>query len=299
MAARGLLLVPAVSAGAAAAGLSAVWALQRRLIFFPGPAPPPVADCLRGVRGVVLRTSDGLDLDAWFLPARVGDRGLAVLLAPGNGGTRADRVGAAEALAGLGLSVLLLEYRGYGGNPGRPTEAGLARDVRAARAWLLRELGLTDRQVIYFGESLGTAVVTELAAEHPPGGLLLRSPFVDLAAVGRARFPLLPVGLLLRDRFPQAELLARVSVPTTVVYGTEDRLVPPAQSRAVAAAAGGPVEVVAVEGADHNDRALFDGPLLLRAVRDLADRSRAPGSGGRRDVRRRRGAARRSGGAPR
>jgi fermentation-respiration switch protein FrsA (DUF1100 family) len=182
----------------------------------------------------------------------------------------------AQALADLGLSVLLFDYRGYGGNPGRPTEAGLARDVRAARDRLLAETGLTPRQLLYFGESLGTGVVTELAAEYPPAGLLLRSPFVDLAAIARARFPLLPVSMLLRDRFPQAELIAGVHVPTTVVYGTADRLVPPAQSLALAAAAGGPVVVVAVHGADHNDRSLFDGPDLLRAVLELVERAAAP-----------------------
>ncbi len=124
--------------------------------------------------------------------------------------------------------------------------------------------------MIYFGESLGAAVVTELAAEHPPAALVLRSPFVDLAAVAQELAPLLPVRLLLRDHFPVLAVIAKIRVPTLVVYGTADTVVPPWQSRAVADGAGGPVEVVAVPGADHNDRVLLDGSALIGSVRAVA-----------------------------
>jgi pimeloyl-ACP methyl ester carboxylesterase len=118
-------------------------------------------------------------------------------------------------------------------------------------------------------------VVTELATAHPPAGLVLRSPFVDLASVGRVHYPFLPATTLLRDRYPLAEQLARVTVPTTVVYGSHDGIVPPDQSRAVAGAAGGPTRLVEVEDADHNDRALLDGPPLIAALVELADRCTA------------------------
>jgi len=251
--------------------------IQRRLIYLPYPATvPPVARVLPGARAVTLRTADGLDLGAWFarppFPAR--DRGVTVLVASGNAGNRAMRAPLAQALAEAGLSVLLFDYRGYGGNPGRPSEEGLARDVRAARRFLVEDAGAPPDRLLYFGESLGTAVVTELATEHPPAGLVLRSPFVDLASVGRIHYPFLPVDRLLSDRYPLAAYLARVTVPTVVVYGTADGIVPPAQSRAVAEAAPGPVRTVEVQGADHNDMALLDGPELIGAVVELADRVR-------------------------
>jgi uncharacterized protein len=122
----------------------------------------------------------------------------------------------ARALAGAGLAVLLFDYRGYGGNPGRPSEQGLARDVRAAHRFLIDEAEVAPTRLLYFGESLGAAVVSELASEHPPAGLVLRSPFVDLASVGRVHYPFLPVRTLLRDRYPLADQLAGVKVPTTV-----------------------------------------------------------------------------------
>jgi uncharacterized protein len=253
--------------------LALVWTLQRRLVYRPLPAAvPPVAAVLAGAREVTLGTADGLELGAWFVAPGEPDRGMAVLVAAGNAGNRSLRAPLAAALARQGLAVLLFDYRGYGGNRGRPTQAGLARDVRAALRFLGDEAGLPRDRLVYYGESLGAAVVTELAAAHPPAGLVLRSPFIDLASVGRVHYPFLPVRTLLRDRYPLAEQLARVTVPTTVVYGSEDRIVPPEQSRAVAAAAPGPTRLVEIEGADHNDPALLDGAPLIAAVIDLADR---------------------------
>jgi fermentation-respiration switch protein FrsA (DUF1100 family) len=247
-----------------------LWGLQRRLVYLPDQGPvPPAASVLPGGRDVVLETSDGLRLGAWFVPG-AGPDAPAVLVANGNGGHRGLRAPLARSLAGHGLAVLLFDYRGYGGNPGSPSEVGLARDVRAALAHLVEDAGVPPERLLYLGESLGAAVVTELATEHPPAGLVLRSPFVDLAAVGSVHYPFLPVRALLRDRFPVAERIATVRVPTTVVLGDADSIVPPAQSRAVAEAAAGLHRLVEVPGADHNDRALLDGDAFVNAVVELA-----------------------------
>ena len=267
--ARGALVTVAVLALLVAT----LWLFQRRLIYFPDrAAPPPAGDVLPGARDVTLETTDGLRLTAWLVPPAGGaaDRRTAVLVAPGNAGNRHGRAPLAAALAGRGLTVLLLDYRGYGGNPGGPTEEGLARDVRAARAYLLDRAGFPAGRLLYYGESLGAAVATGLAADHPPAGLVLRSPFTDLPAVGQEHYGPLPVRLLARDRFPVADLIARVTAPTVVVYGTADSIVPPAQSRAVAERAAGPVRLVAVPGADHNDASLLAGDQLVDAVAELA-----------------------------
>jgi fermentation-respiration switch protein FrsA (DUF1100 family) len=253
--------------------LTLAYLFQRRLIYLPSSGRvPPARDVLPGATEVSFRTTDGLRLDAWFVPAAAPDRGVTVLIAPGNAGDRSLRAPLAEALRRRGLSVLLMDYRGYGANPGHPTEMGLALDIRAARRFLLDELQVRPDRLIYYGESLGAAVVTELATEHPGAGLLLRSPFVDLASVASVHYPLLPVRALLKDRFPVAETIARVHAPTTVVLGTADTIVPAEQSRAVAAAAPGPTTLVEVAGADHNDAALLTGHELINAVEQLADR---------------------------
>ena len=258
-----VIVVAAVVAGV----LALVWLGQRRLIYFPDQATPsPPHDA----REVELRTEDGLTLGAWLVPPTAPDRRLAVLVAPGNAGHRGHRIDLARALAGEGLTVLLLDYRGYGGNPGRPTEAGLALDARAAVAYLAG-LGFGLDRTIYFGESLGGGVVAGLATEHPPAGLVLRSPFRDLPSVGAHHYPILPVRLLLRDRYPVADNVARVTAPLVVIYGSADATVPPEQSQDVADRAGGPRTVVVVEGADHNDSRLAYGPAVIRAVAALAE----------------------------
>ncbi|MGH3947156.1 MAG: alpha/beta hydrolase [Pseudonocardiaceae bacterium] len=249
--------------------LTAAWLLQRRLIYFPDTAVPPPGSVLPGAREITLRTEDGLALGGWHVAPTRADLGITVLVMPGNAGSRALRAPLARRLAAKGFAVLLVDYRGYGGNPGSPTEEGLITDARAARAYLLGH-GVPAQRLIYFGESLGAAVATRLATKQPPGGLVLRSPFTCLADVGSRHYPLLPVRLLLRDRFPVTELIGQVQVPTVVVYGSADTIVPPEQSAAVAAAAGGPVRTVEVAGADHNDAALLEGNELVAAVLDLA-----------------------------
>lgn len=283
---RRVVTVALVAVGALLAGLAVLWAGQRRLIFQPGSgAVPPAGTLLAGAVDVTLTTADGLMLTALYRPHPDGDRTpgpdgdpwvcrTTVLVAPGNAGHRGDRVPLARALTGAGFGVLLLDYRGYGGNPGSPTEAGLALDVAAARAFLVGPAGLAAREILYLGESLGAAVVTAAALTEPPAGLVLRSPFTELADVARRQIPVLPVGLLLRDRFPVVTAIGEVRAPVTVVYGTADHLVPPDQSVAVARAAAA-VEVP-VAGAGHNDPALAHGPAVVAAVLGLADRIGCP-----------------------
>lgn len=253
--------------------LGAAYAAQRSLIYFPLGGPvPPAAQVLPGGRDVELTTEDGLRLRAWYFPAKQLD-GPVVLFAPGNGGNRTLRAPLAEALLSRGMSVLLLDYRGYGGNPGSPSEEGLVRDVRAAHAFLTGEEGVRDDRLLYFGESLGCGVVSALATEHPPAGMLLRSPFVDLASVGAHHYPLLPVRMLLKDRFPVAENVRRLrGVPVTVVWGARDSIVPSEQSRRVAEA--GSAERVEVAGAEHNDMELLTGTEVLKAIGRLAENVR-------------------------
>ncbi|WP_173434357.1 alpha/beta hydrolase [Allosalinactinospora lopnorensis] len=249
-----------------------MWGLQRQMIYLPDNSPvSPAAERIGEAEDVALRTEDGLELGAWFVPPRGADRETAVLVANGNAGNRESRLPTATAFAGLGFSVLLFDYRGYGGNPGSPSEEGLSQDARAALDALTERYGFPPEQVIYFGESIGTGVATRLAAEHPPAGLVLRSPFTDLASVGQRHYPFLPVRALLRDRYPIAEQIRRVTVPTTVIYGDSDTIIPPKESREVAAAAGKLYEEVVLSGAGHNDPEMFDGAEVVSAVGRLGD----------------------------
>lgn len=254
-------------------GVAMLYALQRQLIYLPDTSRvPPAGDVIAGARDVTLRTSDDLALTAWFVPAARDSRELAVLVAPGNGGNRLGRADLARALADRGFAVLLLDYRGYGGNPGRPSEDGLARDADAA-ARALEDLGYPADRTLYLGESLGTGVVSALAARRPPLGVVLRSPFTELADVGAHHYPYLPVRTLLRDRFPVVDHWRDSDVPVSVVYGSADSVVPTELSAEVARSAESLVDEVVLRGADHNDPVMF-GPRVAAVVARLADRVR-------------------------
>ena len=211
------LRVVVLVAGSVVLLMTAMWVLQRRLIFFPDrSAAGPPARAVPGAQDLTLHTDDGLELQAWLVPPPDrADRRVAVLVAPGNAGNRADRVPLAVALAGDGLTVLLLDYRGYGGNPGSPSEDGLARDARAARAYLIGRPACPPTGCSTSARAWARPWSTGLATEHPPAGLVLRSPFTDLAAVGPRALPVPAGAALLRDRYPVAEQVARVGVPTT------------------------------------------------------------------------------------
>jgi hypothetical protein len=243
--------------------------LQRRLIYFPDSARvPPAGEVIDGARDVTLRTSDGVALGAWFVPAASApDLDMAVLVAPGNGGNRVGRAALAVELSRRGLAVLLLDYRGYGGNPGSPSEDGLVRDAMAA-ALFLEDQGYPAARTIYFGESLGSGVVVALQSQRPPAGIVLRSPFTELADVGAHHYPWLPVRILLRDRFEITSRLSASAVPMTVIYGDRDSVVPSALSATVADEATTLVERVVIRGADHNDAVMF-GPQVADAVAHL------------------------------
>ena len=249
-----------------------LWALQRQLIYFPDATQvSPAADVIPGSRDVTLQTEDGLELGAWFVPAAGrDDTGMAVLFAPGNGGNREGRATFAEALSERGFAVLLMDYRGYGGNPGSPSEDGLAADAIGA-AEALEELGYPAERTLYFGESLGTGVVAALQAKRPPAGVVLRSPFTSLADVGAHHYPWLPVRAVIRDRFPVPEYFASSDVPVTVIYGDQDSVVPTELSARVADGLPNLAERLVLAGVDHNDPAMF-GDRVADAVVRLAER---------------------------
>jgi hypothetical protein len=247
--------------------LALLWSQQRRLIYFPTPGPVPSAgQLLPGGRDVVLDTDDGIRLGAWYLPAPGGQRGPAVLICNGNAGDRSMRAQLAAALSRMGLSVLLFDYRGYGGNPGSPSEDGLAADARAAQAWLAAQPEVDPDRIVYFGESLGAAVAIGLAVERSPAALVLRSPFTSLADVGRVHYPWLPVGWLLIDRYPSIDRIGSIAAPLLVIAGDRDDIVPEALSRRLYDAAPDPKRYLAVPGAGHNDAELIDGRRMLDEV---------------------------------
>lgn len=243
-----------------------IWTQQRRLIYFPfGSVPNPDTVGLKGATPVLLPTADGLTLAGWFV-TRTDRPEFTAIVFNGNAGNRAFRAPLADALAHANLAVLLFDYRGFGGNSGSPAESGLRNDARAARDYVLSRGDVDRRRLVYFGESLGTAVATELAVEYPPAALILRSPFTSMSEVGQHHYTFLPVRWLLRDRYATIDRIARVNAPLLVIGGDADGIVPIAQTRRVYDAGRDPKTLLVIRGADHNDDSLLAGREMIDAV---------------------------------
>ena len=250
--------------------LTIVWLGQRSLIYFPdGSVPAPAAVGLARAEIVTFETDDGLDLTAWFVPTAQTPADRTILVFNGNAGNRAHRATLAAMFAEYGWSTLLIDYRGYGGNPGLPSEQGLYRDARAALTYVRSRGDVDPARIVYFGESLGAAVAVRLAVDHPPAALILRSPFASMASIGRYHYPLLPVRLLLRDRYPSIDLIHHLKSPVLFIAGEDDGIVPAAETERLAEAAPEPKRLVIIRRADHNDEALFHGPEMMAAIRQF------------------------------
>jgi uncharacterized protein len=238
----GLVAYPAI--------LGALYFGQRRLLYHPGRGRPQLGGLAhRGVREVRLHTADGLSLLSWYLPPPAGAP--VVLYLHGNGGHIGYRAERMLHFAGAGFGVLMVEYRGYGGNPGRPTEDGLDADGRAALTFLEAEGITADRRVLY-GESLGSGVAVRLAAAHDVAALILESPFTSIAEVAQYHYPFVPARRLTRDRFDALAVIGRVKAPILFLQAEDDRVVPVRFGRALYAAAPQPKEVWTTPQGGHN-----------------------------------------------
>lgn len=226
-----------------------LFACQNRLMHLPDDeivADPGHADL--AYERVAIDTRDGLRLDGWLVPAQE-PRG-ALLFFHGNAGNISHRIESLRIFHELGLTTLIVDYRGYGRSEGSPTESGLYKDAEAALAFL-RERGLRDREIVYFGRSLGGAVAAHLAARAPPGALILESTFTSAPDVAAEHFPIFPVRLLARLSYPAEDNIAEVDRPVLVIHSPDDEIVPYAHGRALRAAAPGPASFLEIEG-DHN-----------------------------------------------
>lgn len=228
---------------------------QRRLLYFPDRAPPDLALAgLDDMQPAELATDDGLTLLAWYAPARDASKATLVYF-HGNAGHIGHRAGKARPYLDTGHGVLLVSWRGYGGNDGSPTEDGLYRDGRAAFAFL-DQIGVPPETTIVYGESLGSGVAVQMARERRVGGVVLESPFTSIPSVAAHHYWYVPAAALVRDRFDSLSKIGEIDAPLLVVHGERDRIVPVEFGRELFAAAGEPKRWRGFAHAGHND--LYD-----------------------------------------
>ncbi|MEK6710702.1 MAG: alpha/beta hydrolase [Nitrospinota bacterium] len=225
---------------------------------------------------VEFRAADGVRLHGWYTPPVRAD-GPVLLWSHGNAGNISHR---SENIAWLrretGMGVFIYDYRGYGRSEGKPSEAGLYADARAAYAWLRERV--EPGRIVFFGRSLGAAVAVRIAAEGAQArGLILESPFESLAALGEKIFPFLPVRWMLRQEYDNVKWLPRAKLPVLILHGDADEIVPLSQGRRVFELASPPKRFHLIRGAGHNNTYLVGGPAYWAAWREfLAAPEKAP-----------------------
>ena len=226
-----------------------MYVTQRSHQYFPGrQGLTASAAGLAHVEDVRLTSSDGETLQAWYSPAQSGRATL--LYFHGNGGEIADRAERFAAYQAQGFGVFFLSYRGYGASTGSPTEPGLIKDAHAAYDWLAAR-GIKPGEMMLVGESLGSGVAVQLAAERPVRALALEAPFASAANVAAMAYWWLPVRLLMKDKFESFAFIGKIKAPLLVIHGDLDGIVPLSEGRALFARANEPKEMVVVPGGSH------------------------------------------------
>lgn len=249
----------------AAAGYVALLALlyvaQRSLLYFPDPRRlHPTSAGLAQAEEVSLQSADGVRLRAWHVPPREGMP--VVLYFQGNGGGLDLRAERFRKLTADGTGLLALNYRGYGGSDGKPTEAGIILDAKAAYGFAAERYG-ADR-IVLWGESLGTGVAVALAAEEPVARVILESPYTSIADVAASVYWFVPVRLLLKDTFHSDQRIAKVTVPVLVVHGERDTIVRITFGERLYALMPGPKQFIRLPNAGHNDHDQHGMPEMVK-----------------------------------
>jgi len=225
---------------------------QRSLIYPAAAIAPQLADQgLPQLEAVQTEPEPGLKLTHWYHPP-AGDREPLIVFFHGNGSDLANSVAKMRPFLEAGFGLLATGYRGYSGNPGKPSEDGLSADARSVLDWVERQ-GYARERLVYFGESLGTAVAVKMASERHPSALVLEAPPSSLADVAAAHYWYLPVRLLIRDPWDSLSRIAKVGAPVLVMHGELDPVVPVRFGRKLFAAAVEPKQAVWHAEARHTN----------------------------------------------
>lgn len=275
--------------------ISLIVAFQRSLIYPARPCEPLEAaksGLPQAVLDVTVKTDDGLDLHGWLALAGTSSHSApidvaqtlvdgrpVVLYFPGNGGNRSMRRAQIAVLGSIKAHVILVDYRGYADNPGKPNEKNFARDARSIWNYLTGELGVPPHRIVIYGESLGGGSAVRLASELCqeqiyPGGLIIQSTFCSLVATAQYHFQFLPVSWLLVDRFPSDLKIPYVACPIMQIHGQHDSIVPfPIGQKLFDAAPatssnGVPKKQCVMPNTDHND-VYSNGPDFKGMIREL------------------------------
>ncbi|UCC14414.1 MAG: alpha/beta hydrolase [Gammaproteobacteria bacterium] len=259
--------------------IALIYVFQARMLYQPrlagGSLDVNPSSAGLAYEDVTLLTSDGLRLHGWFVPA-YSARG-ALLFFHGNAGDISTRLESVALFHQLGLSVFIVDYRGYGRSEGSPSERGTYRDADSAWRHLTEERGIDEDKIVIFGRSLGGAVAAQLASRTAPGALIVESVFTSVPDVAARHYRYLPVGLLSRFRYEAVKYVSLTSAPVLVVHSRDDEIVPFDMGQQLYRAADEPKSFIELRGG-HNDAVFQSAAEYTEGLKKFLDRHLPAGS---------------------
>jgi len=253
-----------------------VYFMQGRMLYLadvPGRALVMTpADVGIDYQDVSIETTDGVTLHGWFIAGRSSQ---VLLFFHGNAGNISHRLDSIRQFQDLGLSVFIIDYRGYGQSEGRTTEKGIYRDADAAWRYLTESRGVVASDIVIFGRSLGASVASRLAIQHQPLALILESSFTSVPDIAQDLYPWLPVRWLSRLSHATLDHVRDVHCPVLVVHSRDDEIIPFHHGEAIFASANEPRTLLAIRGT-HNDAFLRDERNYIEGLRAFLSGLSAP-----------------------
>lgn len=247
--------------------VAAVYLMQGRMLYLPGVPGRTLtmtpADAGMDYEDVSIETSDGIRLHGWYIPGR---SSRVLLFFHGNAGNISHRLESIRQFLELGLSVLIIDYRGYGQSGGSISEAGIYRDADAAWNYLREVRGAKD--IVVFGRSLGASVAARLAAKRHASALIVESSFTSVPDIAQELYPWLPARWLTRLQHATRDYIRDVRCPVLVVHSRDDEIIPFHHGQAIYDAAPEPRTLLELRGT-HNDAFVRDQRVYLAGLRSF------------------------------
>ena len=201
-----------------------VYFYQRNLLYHPSENNYLNDKITFNYEEIFIETDKNINLKSWFIKKDL-NRFKTILIFHGNAGNLFNRVYKLNELNKLDVNILLISWRGFSGNKGKPTEKNLYHDAEEAVKWL-NNRGAISKNIILYGESLGTGVATELGTSNAFGGIILESPFTSIANAAKIYYPYLPVNTILKDRYDSIGKIKNITTPILIMHGKKDNIVP-------------------------------------------------------------------------
>ena len=201
-----------------------IYFFQRNLLYHPSENNYSGDKITVSVEKIKIKTKDGIELLAWFHNKKISSY-KTVLFLHGNAGSLENRIHKINHFKDMNVNFLIIAWRGFSGNDGKPSEKGLYEDAKSALRWL-NSKGVANEDIIIYGESLGTGVATEIAQNNNFAGIILESPFTSMVDAGKSKYPFLPVKLLLKDKYESVRKIKKINSPILIMHGKVDKLVP-------------------------------------------------------------------------